>query len=172
MAEVVVSDTSPLQYLHQVGCLSLLPSLFGRVLIPPAVDHEIQVGIERGNDLPVLGLFPWVVVEPPREIPAFSVELQSDRGEREALALALEHGCRVLMDDRDERRAADALGIAYTGTLGVLISAKRSGLVDSPDPGSIARPGLSFVGSGSTGGLGIGWGSSPVTDCFQVTWDR
>ena len=134
MAEVVVSDTSPLQYLHQVGCLSLLPSLFGRVLIPPAVDHEIQVGIERGNDLPVLGLSPWVVVEPPREIPAFSVELQSDPGEREALALALEHGCRVLMDDRDGRRAADALGIAYTGTLGVLISAKRSGLVEAIAP--------------------------------------
>ena len=134
MGEVVVSDTSPLQYLHQVGYLSLLPSLFGLVLVPPAVEHEIQVGIERGNDLPDLALLPWVAVEAPRVIPVFPAELQIDPGELEALALALEHECRLLVDDRDGRRAADSLGIAYTGTLGVLISAKRAGLIEAIGP--------------------------------------
>ena len=129
MREVVVSDTSPLQYLHQVGYLFLLPALFGRVLIPPAVASEIQVGIERGHDLPVLSQLPWMTMEAPRSIPVFPVALQIDPGEREALALALEHQCRLLVDDRDGRRAAEALGIVYTGTLGILISAQRAGLL-------------------------------------------
>jgi predicted nucleic acid-binding protein len=38
---LVVSDTSPVTALLQVGCAGLLPSLFGQVLIPPAVEMEL-----------------------------------------------------------------------------------------------------------------------------------
>ena len=41
MTDVVVSDTSPLQYLHQSRTLDLLPQLFGRVIVPPAVIGEL-----------------------------------------------------------------------------------------------------------------------------------
>ncbi len=37
MPGVVISNTSPLQYLHQAGLLDLLPRLFGRVIVPQAV---------------------------------------------------------------------------------------------------------------------------------------
>ena len=51
-------------------------------------------------------------------------------GETEALALALEMpGSLLLVDDAQGRKAAAALGIAYTGTLGVLLRAKAEGRI-------------------------------------------
>ena len=51
MAEVI-SNTTPLQYLHQVGLLAILPALVGPVFIPPAVDAELAVGRSHGLNLP------------------------------------------------------------------------------------------------------------------------
>src|SRR5882672_3573708 len=39
---IVVADTTPLRYLVVIGCEHLLPALFGRVLIPPAVVDELN----------------------------------------------------------------------------------------------------------------------------------
>ncbi len=38
---IVVADTSPLNYLLQISCESVLPSLYQRVLIPPSVLDEL-----------------------------------------------------------------------------------------------------------------------------------
>lgn len=54
MTKVVVSDTTPLQYLHQSRMLDLLPKLFERVIVPPAVIEELAEGRARGHDLPLL----------------------------------------------------------------------------------------------------------------------
>ena len=48
-----ISNTSPLLYLHLVSQLDLLPQLYGQVLIPPAVQAELEAGAQRGiNRLP------------------------------------------------------------------------------------------------------------------------
>ena len=44
----VICNTSPMQYLHQVGLLMIIPSLVGPVLIPPTVDAELAVGRSLG----------------------------------------------------------------------------------------------------------------------------
>lgn len=44
----VICDTSPLQYLHQIGLLYLLPSLFGTIQVPLAVAAEMGEGRRRG----------------------------------------------------------------------------------------------------------------------------
>jgi predicted nucleic acid-binding protein len=41
-AMVVVSDTSPLNYIVLVGCSSVLPALFDRILVPEAVFNELH----------------------------------------------------------------------------------------------------------------------------------
>lgn len=51
---VVIADTSPLQYLFQIGVLDLLPGLFGEVLVPEAVRDELQVGRSLGFHVPDL----------------------------------------------------------------------------------------------------------------------
>jgi len=38
----VIANTSPIQYLFQLGLLDLLPRLYGSVLVPPAVHDDIN----------------------------------------------------------------------------------------------------------------------------------
>lgn len=61
----LICDTSPLQYLHQLGLLRVLPALSDRVLIPPAVAEEISVGQALGVDLPDLATLDWITVQHP-----------------------------------------------------------------------------------------------------------
>ena len=117
---LVVSDTSPLTALLQIGRAEVLRELFGRVLIPIAVQKELL----RGH----LSAPPWVEVRSVNAVPRSLLEEGLDRGETEAIALALEIEADVLLiDERRGRRAAAARGLKVTGLLGVLVLAKQRG---------------------------------------------
>lgn len=63
------------------------------------------------------------------------LELQIDKGESSAIALALEMpGSTVILDDFKARKIAIKLGIHVTGTLGVIIRAKQKGVLSSIQP--------------------------------------
>lgn len=51
-------------------------------------------------------------------------------GEAEAIALAIEHNCIVLLDDRIAGSKAKSMGLKVTGTIGLLRKAYDKGLVD------------------------------------------
>ena len=61
----VIANTSPLQYLHQVDCLELLPRLFGRITVAGAVISELAAGRRLGLNLPIPEELPWVDVREP-----------------------------------------------------------------------------------------------------------
>jgi hypothetical protein len=131
----VISDTSPLQYLHQAELLGLLPALYGTILVPQAVAQEIQAGLGLGHALPDLASLSWVriVVAPHPRILLLAAEL--GLGEREVLSLATErHRATALLDDALARRMARHLGIRFTGTLGVLLRAKETGHLKEVKP--------------------------------------
>jgi len=105
---IIVSDTGPLAYLVAIDIADCLPQLYGQVFIPPTVlaelRHERSPAAAWASRPP-----PWLEVAAPRSIPA---DLSLDPGEREAIALALELGAeRLLMDERQGREAAQALGL-------------------------------------------------------------
>jgi predicted nucleic acid-binding protein len=130
MPEAVISNTSPLQYLYQLGHLELLPRFYQQVTIPPAVGQELAAGRALGVPLPVLEQVPWVQVHAPVAVQVWQVVSSLGAGEREALALALATpNARLLLDDGRARRFGQLLGVRLTGTVGVLARAKREGLV-------------------------------------------
>ena len=101
MPEHVISNTSPLFYLHRLRQLDLLQKLYTRLLVPEAVVDELQAGRDQGEDVPEVTRYDWIEVRAVR-MPAV-VTLITDLGAREAqvLALALEvPGSLVLLDDR------------------------------------------------------------------------
>lgn len=131
----VVSNTSPIQCLHQAKLLDLLPAMYGKVTIPVAVADEMERGIALGIALPRVGELGWLrirAVEHGRILPLVT---DLDAGEREVLALAVEiRESLALLDDSWARRSADLLGVKYTGTLGVIVKAKKRGLLSEVRP--------------------------------------
>jgi predicted nucleic acid-binding protein len=133
----VISNTSPLQYLHQLGLLDLLLKSVGRITIPQAVADELEVGRSLGHDLPEVNSLAWIDVR----VPASSAHIISPdlgHGETDVLRLALEapaDGEAVLiLDDAKAREEAGRLGLKFMGTLGVLLDAKRAGLITAVAP--------------------------------------
>lgn len=131
----LICDTSPLQYLHQLGRLDLLPKLAEAVRVPPAVVNELAEGRAQGIDLPVPQDHSWVTIQAPESASALPLVTDLGPGEREVLALALESpDCVAVLDDKVARRTARRLDLDFTGTLGVLLDAKSSGLIDAVAP--------------------------------------
>ncbi|MEN3002675.1 MAG: DUF3368 domain-containing protein [Armatimonadota bacterium] len=119
-----VVDTSPLIALEKVEQLLLLPALFTTVYAPPAVVAEF-------------GYCPdWLQVQSPSNtllIQMLREEL--DAGEAEVIALATElPDCEAVLDDLRARRKAMRLGLSVIGVVGLLVQAKRQGLVEALRP--------------------------------------
>lgn len=55
-----------------------------------------------------------------------------DQGESEAIVLALEsHATLLLIDETEGRRIAELYDLTKTGALGILLKAKKRGIIDS-----------------------------------------
>jgi len=131
---IVVSDTSPLNYLVLIGQEELLPKLFGRVIIPQIVFNELT-GVSAPAQILVWAekLPLWLEIQPTNLIAPPSLDIL-DNGERDAILLAQEISANlILLDDRQARNAARDLGLTITGTVGVLDKASREGLIDLRD---------------------------------------
>ena len=124
---IAVSDTSPLNYLALIGEIELLPRIFTRVLIPPAVLSELN----HARTPPVVAAWAanlpsWVDVVPPGQA---IEEAALGRGETEAIAVALQICADVtLIDERKASVVARHHGLIVTGTLGILDIAAERGL--------------------------------------------
>lgn len=132
MSDAWIVDASPLILLAKADKLDLLVQLAPRIQIPATVADEVAVlpvgrcvldslrDWERPPDLPI-----------PDEIARWSL----DAGESQVLALALaQPGSRAVLDDLAARRAAEAIGVRITGTVGVILRAKQTGIVPAARP--------------------------------------
>src|SRR5580658_8837950 len=109
--------------------------MYSLITLPSGVVDELTAGRNGGILLPVLGDLPWVRVEIAPELPMLAAITDLGRGEREALALATHRrDTLVILDDGLGRRYAKLLLIPVTGTLGVLLKGKRTGLVPEVRP--------------------------------------
>lgn len=123
---IIVSDTSPISNLLQIGEIELLRLTFSRVVIPNAVYHEI---CEIDANRVALSNLPWI-----ERLTVSDTALRDrllrivDPGEADAIALAVELSSDyLLIDEALGRSVAKNLGITITGLLGVLLRAKHDG---------------------------------------------
>jgi predicted nucleic acid-binding protein len=132
---IVVADSGPLHYLILLEQAELLHRFYDVVVIPEAVLEELS---SSGAPRPVSDWLsappPWLHVEAvsPDQLGLVTGDL--DRGEREAIALALRLRADLLLIDESRGRAEARLAkLRVTGTLGVLAVAARRGLIDPAD---------------------------------------
>ena len=128
---MVVCNTSPLNYLIQIGAVELLSALYREIHVPRTVVEELRdtaapSGVRSWADAPPA----WLVIH--TEAPAVSSQLEHlHRGEAAAIALATAtRADLLLLDDLDGRLAAADAGLVVMGTLGVLDAAARNDLGD------------------------------------------
>jgi predicted nucleic acid-binding protein len=132
VSRVVISDASPLRYLVLIGHAEVLPSLYTEVLIPDAVASELrQLATPASVRQWMAQTPPWLQIVSVTSPHADVSVADLDRGERDAILLALElKADLVLMDERDGVDEARRLGLVVTGTLGVLDRAAGRGLIE------------------------------------------
>jgi predicted nucleic acid-binding protein len=133
---IVVSNSSPLVGRAAIGRLALLHDLYDTIIVPRAVHQEVVIqGHGRPGAAEVQSL-DWIAcrdVDDPSVV--IALESKLDRGEAEAIALAVElRADLLLMDERLGRVEAARFGLRFVGILGVLIEAKARGLLDRIEP--------------------------------------
>jgi predicted nucleic acid-binding protein len=130
---IVVSDTSPLNYLIQIDHVEVLHKLYEQVLLPQEVREELLA-----HPAPCK-VRDWAI-HPPIWLQIRSASSAGipgldklDAGERAAIALAVEtHADRILIDERKARLIAeDRFNLNVTGTLSVLVEAHRAGFLNA-----------------------------------------
>ena len=122
MPKVIISDTSCLIILSKIGELDLLRQLYKTVTITQ------DILLEYGENMP-----DWIEVQQVKDnYRQQLLEMQIDKGEASAIALALETVDNiVILDDWKARKVAERIGLSVTGTLGVIIKAKNAGIIIS-----------------------------------------
>ena len=133
---IVVSDSSPLIALCDLGKLNLLQTLYGRVILPEAVwDETVQAGREQSGRS-VLIQASWIEhVKVQNRMLVRSLSQKLDIGESEAIALALDLDADLLlMDERHGRNVAVRFGIDVIGVIGILLTAKSKGYLKAIKP--------------------------------------
>ena len=130
---IVVSDTSVITNLIQLGQVDLLPRIFQKLIIPDRVYEELINIPSQAIQLKDLS---WIEIQAISD-PLLTTELSKelDRGEAEAISLAVSLKADVLlMDEKKGRSVARKFGIPVTGLLGILLEAKELGLLTEIKP--------------------------------------
>ena len=131
---MVVSDTSPLRYLIPAGRTNLVERLFGRILIPRGVEQELtDPSTPNAVRQWMAQRPPWLQVREVPQPPDPNLARRLDRGEAQAIQLAIDlRADFLLMDERRGRQIAAALGVTVIGVLGILLDSYRRALIQNP----------------------------------------
>lgn len=135
MAERPAVNASPLIYLSRAGLLDFLKIAGNEIIIPVAVAEDIRRRGPTDPTVQALQKAPWLVITNTPAIPPLIQTWDLGEGESSVLAWAHAHpGTEAIVDDLAARRCAATLGISVRGTLGLVLVAKKRGLIP------LARP--------------------------------
>lgn len=126
---IVVSDSSPLISLAILNKLTILDQLFDEIYIPVAVYDEItQWDKPHSQEIDYFSVDRVKSIQDQSAVQLLRKDL--DSGESEAIVLAKENNIAdILIDEYKGRKIAIAYGLSPIGTIGVLLQAKKSGII-------------------------------------------
>jgi len=130
---IIVSDASPITNLLQIGCLSILKAVYNKIILPKTVYDELCEMIDQKE---IIDQQEWISIAAATNRAVVSqLENNLDKGEAEAIALALElQSDFLIIDERRGRDIAESMGIKIVGLLGTLLKAKQLGLIPEIKP--------------------------------------
>jgi uncharacterized protein len=130
----VVSNTTPIISLLKLNRLDLLKQLYHEIYIPLAVYKEVEAGKTKVY-YKDLSKFDWINIVNIKDKKSVKYFLDLDQGEAEAIILATESNADlIILDERLGRYYAKHAELKVTGTIGILIKAKKEGLINEVKP--------------------------------------
>ncbi|MCB9296293.1 MAG: DUF3368 domain-containing protein [Lewinellaceae bacterium] len=130
---IVISDTSPITNLIQIGKLEILKELFHEIIIPEEVYEELcELEFQRS----LLNSLDWIKTREVADKQLVNRLIRDiDKGEAESIVLAIELKADILLiDEKKGRRVAREYGLEITGLLGILKRAKSKNLIPKLQP--------------------------------------
>ena len=126
---IVISDTTALIILAKSDTLILLNNIFEEIYIPKAVQNELDIKDDivkyRIKNFDKISLKEVTDVGILNQIKKLNI----DKGEIEAISLALELDLKLIIDERKGRKIAINQGIKVVGALGILIENYRQNFI-------------------------------------------
>ena len=118
---MIISDSTTLIILLDLGRMELLSNIFSKVYVPQSVFDEITY--KNDSVLPVF----MEVIEVEQEELLDDLLLLLDRGESEAIVLAKQKQLPLIIDEKKGRKVASTLKINIIGLLGIVyLNIKRN----------------------------------------------
>lgn len=134
MKGLIVSNATQIIAFSRINSLDLFQQITGTITIPQEVEKELY---EHGKkDVPALSRSNWIKVRKVKSQADVALLLPSlDKGEAEVIVLSKELGAGlVIIDELTARKVAIMMGLPIIGTVGLLIHAKRTGLIKKVKP--------------------------------------
>lgn len=135
MRRIVVNST-PLIVLSNIKRLKLLKDLYLEIYIPKAVFDEVTLKNDSVNK-EICANLDWIhICKIQDESAKRMYQAKLHAGEVEVMILAQENpkADLLIIDDSAAKKTAKFLGLNVTGTLGVLLKAKRVKLIEKVEP--------------------------------------
>jgi predicted nucleic acid-binding protein len=131
---VIVSNATPIIAFSRINRLDLFQQVTGAIVIPQEVEKELYG--HRRTDVPALNRSNWIKVRKVKSQADVELLLPSlDKGEAEVIVLSKELGAGlIIIDELTARKVAIMMGLPVIGAAGLLMHAKRTGLIKEVKP--------------------------------------
>jgi len=128
----VIMNASPIICMMKAGIIEVLPALFKDIVVPQEVKREILVRGRTDLKGEVLASYQWIRLVNDIVVAPQVASWDLGQGESAVISFALDNpDFWTVIDDREARRCATALHCRHTGTLGIIVLAKRRGIIPS-----------------------------------------
>ena len=135
MAEPAIFNASPLIFLAEADSADIARVAGFPLQVPQAVVDEIERFGPSDTASRAIRQWDWLTVVDPGPAPAILERWDLGPGETSVLTWALAHAdTTAILDDLSARRCATSLGLPVRGTLGLVLTAKRRGLIPEARP--------------------------------------
>ncbi len=135
VADKAIINASPLIFLSRSRHLDLLRAFADEIWVPESVATEILRRGRRDITAQAIRQTEWLITKSVIPIPNAVTEWRLGAGESSVLALALEHpDTESIIDDLAGRKCAASLNIPVRGTLGIVLVARKRGLIPKARP--------------------------------------
>ncbi len=146
----LVVNASPIISLAKIGCADFLSRLHDQFVVPEGVLQEINDHKDHDRAVEWINALDYQGIVRSVDVPAVISEWNLGKGESQVIAYAFQNrDFTAAIDDRAAKKCAAVFGISISGTIAIIIKAKKMGLTPKVKPLLLALRSNGFRVSGT-----------------------